>query len=413
LRGVIFVAAQKNQRGLFFSGRIKLKILMVHPHDIFSTAEPWAIRIVSLAKEFAGAGHEVELIYFPLQWQGQGPSRLGGIICIPLSRRRGVGILLRNIFFLWRLARKADIVHFQKCFHYAVLPAAIAAFVSGRPLHYDWDDWEVKIYQVSTRKGVLRDLVRFFLHLFEENLPRISDTISVSSSRLKKECLRLGVPAENIFLAPVGADLKKFHPEVKGETVRSRYGINNRLVLYLGQLNGGQYAELFIEAAAKISAIHKADASFMIVGDGYRMEELKSLSRGRGLSERMIFTGAVSHNEAPYYIAAADVCVAPFKENEVTICKSPLKVAEYMASGKPIVANAVGEVPEMLGETGLLVPEGNIDALAQGVSRLLRDVNLSRQLGIAARNRAEQNYSWSFSANKILDAYRMSLSGGR
>jgi glycosyltransferase involved in cell wall biosynthesis len=291
----------------------------------------------------------------------------------------------------------------------------IAAFLRKKPLHYDWDDWEVKIYEVSTQPGMLRNLIGKFLNTLERTIPKIVDTVSVASHRLKIECEKLGVDKSRIFDAHVGADITKFHPGISGKVVRQKYGLKKPLVLYLGQLHGGQYVELFVETASKIINNYKKELSFMIVGDGYRAEELKKLASGLNLDGKLIFTGAVSHELVPQYIAAADVCVACFQENEVTLCKSPLKIVEYLALGKAIVASNVGEVPNMLDNAGILTPPGDADSLAEGILKILKDSNLKNNLERLARKRAQEKYNWTVTAGNLLIAYRkaIQLNSGR
>jgi len=387
-----------------------MNILMVHPHDIYSSAEPWTVRIVYLAKEFEKRGHQVKLVYFPLEHNNQKPSALSdGITAIPLSRRHGPHIFLSNIFIVWRLAGWAQVVHFQKCFYHAAIPAMVATLVRNKPLHYDWDDWEVKIYEVSTQPGFLRNIIRGFLSILENFIPKVVDTVSVASLRLKSECERIGIDKDRIFDAPVGADVQRFHPGISGETIRKKYGIEKPLVLYLGQLHGGQYVELFIQTADKIINDYRKDISFMIVGHGYMAEDLKKLAANLKLDGKIIFTGAVSHDSVPEYIAAADICVACFQKNEVTLCKSPLKIVEYLAMGKPIVASNVGEVPNMIGEAGILTPPGDVIAMAQGIIKLIEDDNLRESIQRLARHRAEAKYNWTVTAENLLTAYEKAI----
>lgn len=383
---------------------------MVHPHDIYSSAEPWTVRIVYIAKEFIKKGHNVKLIYFPLDWNKHSPLKLiEGIVTIPFSRRHGPHVLISNILKLYKLAGWCDIVHFQKCFYHAAIPAMIAGILRKKHMHYDWDDWEVRIYEVSTQPGILRNFIRAFLHILENSIPKIVDTVSVASKRLKIECRKLGVDANRIFDAHVGADIIRFHPSISGKKIRQKYDIKKPLVLYLGQLHGGQYVELFIKTASKIINGYKKDLTFMIVGDGYLAEELKKLAHGLNLDGKLIFTGAVSHELVPEYIAAADICVACFEENEVTLCKSPLKIVEYLASGKAIVASNVGEVPNMLGSAGILTKPGNIDSLANGILRAVEDSSLKDNLGKLARKRAEEEYNWAVTAKNLLCAYEKAI----
>jgi len=385
-----------------------MKILMVHPHDLFSREEPWTTRIKNFANEFKRKTHDVKVVYFPLVDNGHVNSFFqDGIEFIPLSRQVGKGRFLKNIRFFIRESKWADIIHFQKCFHYAALPALIGGFLNKKPIHYDWDDWEIKIFHYSSRQPFFAGI---FLGALERFIPMLCDTVSVSSLRLKQECLRYGINEKRIFMAPVGADLQLFHPQISPVRIRERYNIQTQTVSYIGQLHGGQYAEQFIKAA-KIVLNRTRDIIFMIVGGGYRLEELKRISYDLDMQENIIFTGSVSHKEVPLFMAAADICIACFEDNDITSCKSPLKVAEYLASGKPIVASDVGEIKRMLGGAGIVIEPGNPEDLAQGIIKLLEDDPLRNRLAIKARLRAEEVYNWGNSAGNLLEAYEMALKG--
>ena len=342
-----------------------MRILMVHPHDIFSHAEPWTSRIIYLAEELYKKGEEIKLVHFPIKEEELNWKDLPFPV-ISLKRGRGWGNFLYNLIVLTKLSIWADIVHFQKCFHYASLPTILAAWITGKPLHYDWDDWEYQIFHADIPAS---RLVGRYLGILEMSIPRLVETVSVSSNNLYNLARKLKIPAERIFRAPVGANLEGFHPGLPAEEIRKRFCVEEELVLYMGQLHGGQYAELFIEAAGILKEKYP-EVTFAIVGGGYRENTLKEYAEK--LKVKIIFTGLVPHEEIPYYINASDICVACFEDNGITRSKSPLKIVEYMACGKPVVASDVGEVKGMLGDAGILVPPGDAKALAEGIERLLR-----------------------------------------
>ncbi|MBU1888240.1 MAG: glycosyltransferase, partial [Candidatus Omnitrophica bacterium] len=209
--------------------------------------------------------------------------------------------------------------------------------------------------------------------------------------------------------AHVGADIVRFNPDVSGEAIRDKYNITKPLILYLGQLHGGQYVEAFIKTASRLVNEHRKDLTFMIAGDGYQAGELKKMSRRLNLNGKLIFTGAIPHELVPQYIAAADVCLACFEENEVTLCKSPLKVVEYLASGRAIVASDVGEVPRMLDGAGILTPPGDVNSLADGILKILQNPSLKNNLERLARERAEKEYNWTVTATNLLGAYEKAV----
>ncbi len=386
-----------------------MNILMVHPHDVFHSSEPWTIRIKAIAGNFAKKGHRVKVCYFPMVINEKHALRkIGGVEFIPLDRMPSPRSFVRNTRKLTGLSRWADVVHLQKCHHYASIPTVIAAYIAGKPFHYDWDDWEEKIWYESCGNAVHSHFIGASFKVLERWLPVLADSISCASGRLKELARGFGIKDEYIFDSPVGADIDKFRPGLRGGRVREKYNITGELVLYIGQLHGAQYVDLFIRAA-NIVVHERPGAVFMIVGEGFLEHGLKRLTSDLGLDDSVIFTGSVPHDEIPHYIASATVCVAPFEDTEVTRCKSPLKIVEYLASGKPIVASNIGEVRKMAGGVSVLVRPGDHMELAEKVSLLLRDRELRENLAVFARRRAENKYNWDFTSNSIMSAYNKVL----
>jgi glycosyltransferase involved in cell wall biosynthesis len=383
---------------------------MLHPHDIYSPNEPWTIRVVSLAREFRNAGHSVTLGYTPLEVpEAKRSVELEGIELIALSRKVGIRTLVKNINTIWACAKRADIIHFQKCFHYAAIPALVCALLFDKPLHYDWDDWEEKIWYHSNRASVHTFIFGNFIRLLERLLPVLADTVSFSSKKLEDLCLDFGLSRGCMVKAPVGADIRMFGPRVSGERIKKKYGLeNSKIVLYLGQLHAGQYVDMFIQTA-NIVLHRQPEAVFWILGQGYMEHHLRQAARDYGIEDKVFFMGSVPHNLIPQYIGAADVCVACFEDNEVTVCKSPLKIVEYLASGKPIVASLVGETRNMVGGAGFLVEPGDCHSLAHAIISVLGDPELRAEMGQRARQRAESRYNWGNTAESLLKTYATAI----
>ncbi|MBI4867614.1 MAG: glycosyltransferase [Candidatus Wallbacteria bacterium] len=382
-----------------------MRILMVHPHDIYSPLEPWTVRVTALAERFVKRGHEVKLAYHVLDKN----------LTLPEARKRQdyafetIPLIRYNLTLvnktqqLAELARWSDVVHFQKCLAYAALPALGAAFLAGKPTHYDWDDWEYGIYMYRP----LNLLLGKSMNLVERGLPRLVDTVSVASEPLRQMCLSMGVREDHIFEAHVGADLERFKPTNDGSAVRREHGLEGKIVMYLGQLHGAQYLELFLHAAAELKRRRPGQLTFLVVGSGERFGELHALAERLGITDCTVFTGAIPHARVPEYVAAADICVATFEDTAQTRCKSPLKVVEYMAAGKPIVASAMGEVNRMLADCGVLVPCGNWSAVADGVEMYLDDPAMAAENSRRVRQRAERKYNWDVTAENILRAFSL------
>jgi glycosyltransferase involved in cell wall biosynthesis len=386
-----------------------MHILMVHPHDLFHNSEPWTIRIKSIALKLKEKGHQVKVAYFPFSANQTGQKEDSfSIETIPLSRAPCPVAFLKNTKRLKRAAEWADILHFQKCHHYAAVPSVLAGYLTGTPLHYDWDDWEEKIWDESCGRGMIPRFIGFSFKILESWLPPLAETVSCASAYLKSLSKRLGVEGSCIFDAPVGADLERFRPNLDGSRIKKKYNIKGDLVLYVGQLHGAQYVDLLIKAA-NIVLHRRPEAKFLIVGEGFMEPFLRQLVCELGLEQKVIFTGSIPYQQVPYYVAAASVCVAPFNDTEVTRCKSPLKIAEYLAGGKAIVASNVGEVRKMVGGAGILVAPGDQRGLADGITRLLEDKVLRKKLEKFARRRAESRYNWAYTTDSLLSAYQKNI----
>lgn len=381
-----------------------MNILMLHPHDLFYF--PWTIRIIRLAQEIVRAGHRVTIGYIkvPDETKMEHEKKLRdslpeGPQYLAFSARG------RNLLSAWRQLRGSrpafDLVHFQKCFSTMALPALYLAYDLGCPIHYDWDDNEAGLAEIWIRFAPARWEVK----LYERLLPRVVDTVTTASEELRQKSISRGMAPEDIFPAPVGANLEQFHPDHDGRPVRERLGLGDTpVVLYMGQLGGAAYAHQLLDAAAYVLR-QVPETRFLIVGGGRTLKPLEIQTSILGIQNRVIFTGYVPQDEVPDYVAAADVAVATFEDNDITRCKSPLKIAEYLAAGKPIVASNTGEVPTMLGDSGILVEPGNTGQLVEGILKYLREPSLRKTHQNLARKRAEEVYNWPATAKSLLAAY--------
>ncbi len=165
------------------------------------------------------------------------------------------------------------------------------------------------------------------------------------------------------------------------------------LYLYAGRLAPGKGLETFLDALAGM-----ADTTALIVGDGPLREALTAQAQASGI--HATFTGAVA-DIAPYY-RMSDVVVLPSSMEAL-----PMSLIEAAAHAKPAVANEVGGVPEVVldGETGLLVPAGDVVSLREALARL-RDPALRTSLGRAARARWQDHFTIERMVSQLAALYR-------
>src|SRR5690606_2863783 len=129
-------------------------------------------------------------------------------------------------------------------------------------------------------------------------------------------------------------------------------------VCFVGNLAPWQGVEYLVKAAPSILS-RFPECHFLIVGDGVMKDNLLKLCRELGVEDKFIFTGVVAYDRVPLYINASDICAAPFiLARNAKIGLSPLKLYEYMACGKTVVASNISGVSDVLEASGggILVP---------------------------------------------------------
>lgn len=228
---------------------------------------------------------------------------------------------------------------------------------------------------------------------------------------LARWALRRG--AASAAIVPNGVDLARFNPAVIGPVGQARrvgLGLAGRPVVgFVGSLKPWHGVDVLLAAAGDLAA-QWPELAVLVVGDGPAGERLRALAGVGPLAGRVHFTGAVAQDEVPGWLAACDIAVAPYLPVD-DFYFSPLKVAEAMAAGVPVVSSRFPPIESMLADTGLLVTPGDPVALAAAVHRLLADPTFGSKLAAAARDRAVELLGWDRIASRILSAAQAELVG--
>jgi glycosyltransferase involved in cell wall biosynthesis len=148
-----------------------------------------------------------------------------------------------------------------------------------------------------------------------------------------------------------------------------------------------------------------------MVGDGRRRSLAEAQAQALGLGDSVVFTGQVPHKEVPHLVNAADVTVALCPQMGQDLWLSPMKLFEYMAAGKAIIATDKGQYAEIIDHerNGLLVGAGDVEAVHAALARLLGDRGLRHQLGAQARYDALTQHSWACNAERLEEVYRQAI----
>ncbi len=215
--------------------------------------------------------------------------------------------------------------------------------------------------------------------------------------------VRDGTPAERIAVCHNAIDPLQFAPDrLDRAAVRARLGLEGTVIGFVGTMNRWQGMADFPKV---IDAVLRdcAEASFLLVGDGEFRPLLEQAATQGGWGDRVVFTGRKRHGEIPELVAAMDITVL-LNSNDYG---SPMKLFEYFAMGKAVIAPSVGPVREVLrdGGTGLLIRPGDVDAMVASITRLVRNDGLREDLGKAARDYVVAHHTWSGNARRVLAVY--------
>ena len=234
-------------------------------------------------------------------------------------------------------------------------------------------------------------------------IKRIGGVVSISEG-LASEYRSRGVPESRILVAPDAVDLSRFSQMPGRQESREQLGIPEdlKVVCYTGHLYRWKGAHALAEASRRLPGDYLVK---IVGGTADDVREFRSYLDERGLT-RVKLEGWVPPEKVIPYLAAADVLVLPNSASDVRSSHytSPMKLFEYMAARRPIVASRLPSLEEVLRheENALLVDPDNPAALAEGIQRAASSEPLAKRLVEQAWDEV-QGYSWEARARRILD----------
>jgi len=316
-----------------------------------------------------------------------GPSRFGKYRMVPFALAE-----------LFRRRKDYDLI-FVCGFRVLGVPAVLASRALGKICVLRAEALGEMSGSYASVYGELSPVAHFafrsWIRLRNSLLKRADAFVSISGP-IADEFMRSGVDRNRISEIPNGIATELFRP-ADAETRRAlrrklKLPADGCIAMYSGRLVRGKGLEHLLRAWETITSARK-DMCLALVGSGHgdllsREDELRRFVSERDLQSRVIFTGAVSNVHE--YLQAADVFVFP-SEHEAF----GLSLVEAMSCGLPVVACAVGGIPEIIrhSENGILAEPGDSDALAREIPRLLDQPELAQSLGAKARQTVCERYS--------------------
>jgi glycosyltransferase involved in cell wall biosynthesis len=349
------------------------------PLRICYLADALNVHTQKWAHSFAECGNDVHVISFR-------PAAIAGVrvhrVIAPLGK---LGYLLaasRVRKLVWQIS--PDILHA----HHATSYGLVGALSGYHP--YVISSWGSDVIW-SPRQSFLFD------RMLRYNFKR-ADAVTATSHMLAEATATFCPPGTKVHVIPFGVDTNVFGPLPKThqdkspivgtvKTLRPRYGIRELMLAFQ------RIADAF------------PTARLIIVGGGEQHAELQRLLVNLSLENRITLTGQVDHEDVPGYLHSFDVFVVPSLTNRESF---GVAAVEASASGLPVIASRIGGLPEVVldGKTGLLVPPGDVDALAFAISRLLADPALRAQMGQAGRQFVLEHYRWEDNAKLMEEIYK-------
>lgn len=322
-------------------------------------------------------------------------SRLGRVAVVCLPQGRGA---LRNYFRYWvgalrlgmRLFRRSGVSVFQVSEPILAGPVGLLLRrFTGRPLvvHLQGDLLDLPVSELHPwRNRAIRGISRF--------VAKRADRVRCISRGVVRSAESHGIRPERLVFLPSRVDVGVFSRERQREAgieVRRRFGLDGRpVILFLGNLIVHKGLSYLLRAMAGLGQDHP-EARLLLVGSGPREAELRAEAQQLGIADRVIFAGRAGYADIPGFLAACDLLALPSLNEGL-----PRVVLEAMAMEVPVVASRVGGVPEIVddGETGLLVPAQDADALETALRRLLDEPGLRRDMGGRGRERIRGEFEY-------------------
>jgi glycosyltransferase involved in cell wall biosynthesis len=356
-----------------------------------------AIHVQELLRAYLRLGHEVVLVAARVEGEPPPDLRVVDVVDVgradtrdPSERELATLAVDQHIEARVRARPDIDLVHER----YSLFGGGGIRGATGRPSLLEVNAPLIE-EQATHRKLVHADLAAARLR---DTVERSSAVVAVSRPVAGWVTERTG-RVDGVHVVANGVDVRRIRPMY--ERSEDTAGDDPRFTVgFVGTLRAWHGVDLLVEALARLRG-QVPGAHLLLVGDGPGAAPL--LEDAARLGVPVEHTGLVDPSEVPGYLARMDVACAPYPDESAAYF-SPLKVLEYLAAGVPVVASAVGQLPELLagGRCGVLVPPGDPAALAGALVELAGDPARQHALARRGRRHVEDHHSWDDVARRSL-----------
>ncbi len=327
--------------------------------------------------------------------------RLNSYLLSPGMFASAIASVLRDVRRARRAGNPIDVLHA----HWLLPGGFIGAIVSrlaGIPLVVSVPGSDA---QVAAANPLFRWMARQVFHQ--------ASLLTANSHALRDAVIDLGADPNKFDLIIYGTDPDKLRPDSAGvAALRRSLNVPDGTVVLLavGRMVPKKGFDGLLRALAD-PALREKPVAAVVVGEGDCWQAWQGLARDLGVAEKMRWVGNVPFEQIGLYYNLADVLVMPSVSQPadgLNVC-----VLDAMSCAKPVIGSNVAGNPLAVvdGETGLIVPEGNVGALAGALLRLVDDGELRQQMGAASRARIENGLGWPHLARRYREHFARLIEG--
>jgi glycosyltransferase involved in cell wall biosynthesis len=324
----------------------------------------------------------------------------------PLSYVREYGHALWAIHKLVRQLvreRPFDVVHTSNPPDFMMI-AARPARRSGARLIFDHHDLTPELF--LTRFGSTHRLLHRATLVCERFFLRAADVVlSTNASYAEVAERRGGKSPADVFIVRNAPDLRRLRPTAPD---RSLAAGRPHLIAYLGVMAPQDGIDYALRSLAHLRR-QRQDWHAVLAGEGPARQEMMKLADELGLSGWIDFPGWLGDREIATLLSSADICLSPEPRTPLNDISTMVKLAEYMAMSRPIVAFELRESRATADGAAIFAPADDVERYAECISALLDDPRRRTEMGAVGRARVEQQLSWDRSAATLRQAYEHAL----
>ncbi len=369
-------------------------------------------RIGNLAKRVAFRGNDVTVLCISDTARfGMKESFADGVRYIEmpdlLPGRLRTGWCPWNALNRWLWLRKNfafDLVHIFETRPSTIHPLQLILRKKKIPLVIDWIDWWGRGGIITTNRPKWYQLLfGGFETFYEEHFRTMADATTVICTALGHRAEGLGVHPDSIFKVPIGADTESI-PFVSPQEHRAKLGfLPEEKIALFSAMDAVMDVDLVFDAAKKAKA---SCPKFKLVMTGNGAESLKQLAQKKGIEDFFVHLGRLPQDDFVKALTCADLFLLPFADKIYNRGRWPCKIGDYLAAGRPVVSNPVGEVREIMQKHNVgVLTKFEPEAFAAGILQLLENPEEAKAMGESARNVAETDLAWSGMLDELERAY--------